>query len=120
MRKHPRLLPTGGVPTTALGESLRAKGFAASPDDAEPAGLASQGKLVVRREKKGRGGKTVTVLSGLTLGPPALQALAREMKKALGCGAILEGATIVLQGDIAPRVQSWLQQHGAKQVVVGN
>ena len=122
MSKKPRAeLPAAAAHNTALAELLRARGFTASPESVvEEAGLAGQGKLLLRREKKGRGGKTVTVLSGLTLSLPARETLARELKKGLGCGAALEGDTVVLQGDIAPRAQTWLLAHGAKTVVIGN
>jgi len=75
---------------------------------------------VLRRERKGRGGKTVTLLSGLALPPARLDALARALRTALGCGARVDGATIVLQGDLAPRAEAWLRAHGAQQVVRGN
>lgn len=78
------------------------------------------GKLVVRREKKGRGGKGVTVIEGLVAEVAELEAMARQMKKDLGCGAHVEGPRVVLQGTQSQRARAWLLEHGAKTVVVGN
>jgi translation initiation factor 1 len=78
------------------------------------------GKLVLRREKKGRGGKTVTVIAGLGWRPRQLDALARALRKAFGCGSLVEGDTVVLQGDMTERTQRWLNDRGARQVVIGN
>ena len=72
-------------------------------------------KVVVRREKKGRGGKTVTRISGL----PAAQreALTERLKKSLGCGASHEGDDVVLLGSLVERAAIWLEAAGARAVV---
>ena len=110
-----------------LGDLLKSKGFAASavtPTPVKaPAGgidLSKNAKIVVRRERKGRGGKTVTLVSGIERAPAQIEEIARAMRKALGCGSTVEGNVIVIQGDIVPRAQAWLQDHGAKKIVLGN
>jgi translation initiation factor 1 len=75
-------------------------------------------KLVVARSRKGRGGKTVTIVSGVR--EAARETLMRELKKALGCGATTEEASIVLQGDVGDRVKPWLEARGARRVVIGS
>lgn len=127
-RKGERVpLEEAGPVNPILGELLREKGFAPSepaPEPpAEPAGealldLSRAGKVVVARERKGRGGKTVTVVRGLPAG--GLERLAREMRKALGCGAAVDGSSLVLQGDLTQRACAWLAGRGATRVVVGN
>ena len=77
-------------------------------------------KLVVRREKKGRGGKAATIIEGLTLDAGELDAFARRLRKDLGCGAHVEGSNIVLRGAQSDRARAWLLDRGAKKVVVGN
>jgi translation initiation factor 1 len=77
------------------------------------------GKLVVRHERKGRAGRTVTLVQGVALKTEALEEFARDMKKALGCGATLEDGDIVLQGDIVDRVVAYLEKKGAARVVRG-
>ncbi len=97
---------------------------AASPPPASaapPAGgpdLSGSAKLVVRRERKGHGGKTVVVVSGLAtaLREPVM----RGLKKALGCGAHVADAEVIVQGDNAPRVAEWLAKRGARKTVLGN
>jgi translation initiation factor 1 len=84
-----------------------------------PLDLAACGKLVLRRERKGRGGRTVTVIAGLLLPAPGLAEVARRLRRALGCGASVEGDTIVLQGDLGERAAEWLTARGARRVVRG-
>lgn len=89
---------------------------AAEPAPKGPAPLT--GKVVLRREKKGRGGKTVTRVSGLP--PSRLDELCKKMKKGLGCGAKVEGEDLVLLGELTERGAAWLKDAGATQVVIGN
>ena len=77
-------------------------------------------KLVLQREKKGRGGKTVTRLRGLSLSARDLTQLADEMKKALGCGASVEDGEVLLQGDQCQRAAAWLEKQSAARVIIGN
>ena len=81
-------------------------------------------KLVVSKEKKGHGGKTVTRITGFTVAPARVADLAQEMKKSLGTGgdAQLEDGVPVIQlaGDIVDRVVAWLEKKGAKHIVRGS
>ena len=74
-------------------------------------------KLVVSRERKGRGGKTATVIKGFAADTD-LVALSAVLRKALGTSGNVEDNAIVLGGDIVPRVVAWLESNGAKRVVV--
>ena len=74
-------------------------------------------KLVVRMEKKGRRGKTVTRISGLPT--RELSALCTEMKKALGCGGTTEQQDLILSGNLVERTATWLEAAGATNVVRG-
>lgn len=60
---------------------------------------AGDGIARVRRESKGRGGKTVTTVSGVPLNEEPLKALASELKKRCGCGGALKDGVIEIQGD---------------------
>jgi translation initiation factor 1 len=74
------------------------------------------GKIVVGREKKGRAGKTVTRIEGL---PAAeLEDVAKRLKTALGCGAMVEGEALLLQGALVERARAWLEAAGARRVVI--
>jgi translation initiation factor 1 len=111
-----------------LGDLLRRQGVRVreTPEPAAPAPEAEQidfggaTKIVLRREKKGRGGKTATVVEGIKRPPSALERIARDLRKMLGCGASVEGDTIVVQGDMTARIEPWLVARGAKKVVIGN
>lgn len=94
----------------------------AEPADAPPttAPGSLRGKIVIRREKKGRGGKTATVIEGLGLDADALGTMARSLRKTLGCGATVEGDTIVLSGAQSERARDWLAAQGAGRIVLGN
>ena len=50
----------------------------------------------VRRETKGRGGKTVTTISGVPLAEEPLKELASVLKKRCGCGGSLKDGVIEL------------------------
>lgn len=53
----------------------------------------------VSRETKGRGGKGVSVITGLPLRGDALEALATSLKKRCGCGGTVRDGKIEIQGD---------------------
>ena len=77
--------------------------------------------VVLQRQRAGRGGKTVTVVSfkGL-VSAPHTEAIARALRKGLGCGSTVEGDTIVLQGDIGDRAREWFVKKGVRKVILGN
>jgi translation initiation factor 1 len=77
------------------------------------------GRAVVRYERKGRGGKEATVIEQLALSPRERAEWLLAMKQALGCGGILEGESLVLQGDQRTRVRAWLEARGVARISVG-
>lgn len=72
------------------------------------------GKLVakLRMEKKGRGGKTVTVVYGLPRNAAFLKDLAQELKRVCGTGGTPGEESVELQGDLRDRVRDHLQKKG--------
>jgi translation initiation factor 1 len=66
----------------------------------------------VRVEKKGRGGKTVTVVYGLPDNAEFLKELSQELKRACGTGGTVVEGGVELQGDLRPRVRDALMQRG--------
>lgn len=91
-----------------------------APARAAPAASPAR-KAIVRRTSAGRGGKTVTLVERLSLPPERLDEVARELKKALGCGASVEGDVVVLQGDQAERARAFVLERGlAREVVFGS
>lgn len=73
----------------------------------------------IRREKKGRGGKTVTVIMNLTLTPDDMKSLAKQLKQACGVGGSVKGDNIEIQGDNRDKVAQKLQQLGYATKFVG-
>jgi translation initiation factor 1 len=73
----------------------------------------------IGREKKRRGGKTVTVISGLPLDNPSLPELAAEIKKTFGCGGSVKDGNILIQGDKRELLLKLLKQKGFVVKVIG-
>ncbi len=76
--------------------------------------IAGDGFARVGCEKKGRGGKTVTVVRGLAMDPAALLVMARKLKTVCGSGGTVSDGTIEIQGDQVQRVVQTLQAHGCR------
>ena len=66
----------------------------------------------LRMEKKGRGGKTVTVVYGLPNNAEFLRSLCGELKRACGCGGASTDDGDELQGDLRDRVRAHLESKG--------
>ena len=66
----------------------------------------------LRVEKKGRSGKTVTVVYDLPRNAAFLREVARDLKRACGTGGAIVDDTIELQGDLRDRVRARLEQRG--------
>jgi translation initiation factor 1 len=105
-----------GALKNAVGELPPAPAPASTP---EPAPAKGPARAVVRLEKKGRGGKQVTVVEQLALSPAELAEWAQALKQSLGCGGAVEEETIVVQGDHRERVRAWLEARGVRRVSVG-
>jgi len=115
-----------------LGDLFRSRGLApAEKEEPEPErdsvqeGLSLPGpdllggsRIVLQLEKKGHGGKRATRVEGLAFGTEALNSLARELRREMGCGAWVEGGTLLLQGDLTDRLREWFAGKGAKRVVI--
>lgn len=62
-----------------------------------------QQQVRVQRTKAGKGGKTVTLITGLELPEAEALALLKQLKASAGTGGTLKGGVIELQGDqVAP------------------
>lgn len=72
------------------------------------------GRIVakLRLEKKGRGGKTVTVVYDLPKNDEFLRDLGQRLKRACGTGGTAAGDAIELQGDMRDRARTFLQGLG--------
>lgn len=64
-----------------------------------PSRPAGDGVVRVGRQTQGRKGKGVTVITGVPLAGPELEALAVQLKKRCGCGGTVRDGVIEIQGD---------------------
>lgn len=78
--------------------------------------VSSDGKVLVRLEKKGRKGKGVTVLIGVPYSTDQLEILAKELKQKCGCGGTVKDNTVEIQGDFRDIIVAELQKRGIKAV----
>ena len=96
-----RVCPRCGWPT----DDCRCSKAAAEP---VPAKIT----CVLRLEKKGRGGKTVTVVAGLPRNAAFLDSLASELKRACGTGGTAQEDAVEIQGDQRERLRPLLSAKG--------
>jgi uncharacterized repeat protein (TIGR03833 family) len=71
---------------------------------------APPSKVCFRLETAGRSGKAVTRITGLP--GDNLEVIASRLRKALGCGAVVEGCDLVLLGSLVERASKWLERAG--------
>lgn len=100
-------LPPAGLTNRRVSPPIAKGRQAIVPDD---------GVVRVQRDKKGRGGKTATTVTGLPGNDADLDALLKVLKQHCATGGSREGRTLVLQGDQRERLVEKLtgMGHSAK------
>lgn len=73
---------------------------------------ATRAVVRVGRATQGRAGKGVTVITGLPLAAPALEALGGELKRQCGSGGTVRNGTIEIQGEHRDRIVQELTRRG--------
>ena len=66
-------------------------------------------------ERKGRKGKTVTLVTGFVGRSSDLEELSKELKAKCGIGGSVKEGEVILQGEVVERVASLLREMGYKQ-----
>ena len=66
------------------------------------------GIIRIRREVKGRKGKTVTTVTGIPASE--IQAITSDLKRHCGCGGSYKEGVVVIQGDHRHKVQQWFEK----------
>lgn len=79
----------------------------------------SQQQVRVQASRKGRKGKTVTVVSGFQSSSETLSALLKQLKAQCGAGGTVKENEIEIQGDHAQKIVQVLTQLGYKAKVSG-
>ena len=77
-----------------------------------PRAPRGDGIVRVRRETQGRGGKTVTTVSGVGLASDELLALASDLKRRCGTGGSVKDYVIEIQGDHREAIVAELEKRG--------
>ena len=77
-----------------------------------PSPRPASAQVRVGREVAGRKGKGVSVISGLPLNEPELEALAARLKASCGAGGTVKDGKIEIQGDHRDRLVAELQKLG--------
>ncbi|ATX81059.1 translation initiation factor 1 (eIF-1/SUI1) [Mariprofundus ferrinatatus] len=91
-----------------------------SPQSSSPA-ITSPGKqgVRIRRESKGRGGKTVSIIDGLALDGSELKVLLKKLKAQLGTGGAVKNGSLEIQGEHREKLMQLLEQEGVKAKLSG-
>ncbi|MDP2139101.1 MAG: translation initiation factor [Candidatus Didemnitutus sp.] len=101
-------LPAGSAPPA--GQSACA---AAAP-------AKNRGRVEIKRTTAGRGGKTVTLVTGFVgIGLPEKEQLAKKMRNAGGCGGTVKDGDLEIQGDQRETVARILTEAGFRPVFAG-
>jgi translation initiation factor 1 len=86
----------------------------------QPPATKNRGRVDITRQTAGRGGKTVTVVSGFVgIGQPEKEQLAKKMQKACGAGGTVKDGCIEIQGDKRDPVARILTEAGFRPVFAG-
>ena len=69
-------------------------------------------KVTVRLDRKARGGKSVTVIEGLSMAQKDMGALLKQLKAGLGTGGTIRDTCLEIQGDHCSALMLTLQKMG--------
>ncbi len=137
MAKDKKVATDGGAnlgqnPFAALGGLGGLANLPAGPGAPPPAAAAPQktsqrgqpnsnrGRVEIRRLTGGKGGKTVTAVSGFVgIGETEKNRLAKRMQKVCGCGGTVKAGVIEIQGDKRDQVAEILREAGFRPVLAG-
>src|SRR5580698_5093518 len=103
--------PFAALEVTGLPAGQSTPAPAHEPAEPKP---SKYGRVVLRREKAHRGGKTVIVIHEFApnIGHNYIEHLAGKLKAACGCGGTTKERTIEIQGDQPGRIRELLEAEG--------
>ena len=108
--------PRAGLNAAFTGLDL--PGLPAAPEPAPaaepPRAVWKMGRVVLRRETAQRGGKTVIVIHDFATHLPVsvIEAIAKKVRAACGCGGTVKARTIEIQGDQPAKIRALLEAEG--------
>ena len=102
-----------------FGNSSNSAAFERATEKATPELPPNQQNLRVQASRKGRKGKTVTIISGFQSNPETLTALLKQLKNQCGAGGTLKDNEIEIQGEHKQKLLEILTKLGYKAKVSG-
>jgi translation initiation factor 1 len=112
--------PFAALSAAGLPASPKIVAARSNPGWATPATTKNRGRVDIRRETGGRGGKTVTVIDGFVgIGLPEKEQLAKKIRGACGCGGTVKDGAIEIQGDQRETIARILSEAGFRPVFAG-
>lgn len=110
------------APLTGLGDAFAGMalpeklpgGPALLPVNVAPAANWKMGRVVLRRERAHRGGKTVVVIDDFATHLPVavIESVVKKVRAACGCGGTVKGRQVEIQGDQPAKVREVLEAEG--------
>ena len=85
-----------------------------APEPAPALPVWKMGRVILRREVARRGGKTVIVVHDFATHLPlsVIEATAKKLRQACGCGGTVRDRTIEIQGDQPAKIRAFLEGEG--------
>lgn len=72
----------------------------------------AQQRVIIRHDRKARGGKSVTVIEGVQLPQKEIRSLLKQLKTTLGTGGAIKESTIEIQGEHCDQIITVLGKMG--------
>ncbi len=125
MSSSKRISTEGGPPLAQNPfAALSSAGLPPGPENPPAAETAApkknRGRVDIIRQKAGRGGKTVTVITGFVgIGLPEKELLAKKLQKTCGAGGTVKDGHIEIQGDKRDEAAHVLTEAGFRPVFAG-
>lgn len=110
--------PFGNINLSGLDLSEKTSESKIVQQEPEAAAKPKLGRVDIRREKAGRGGKTVTTIEGIMSAKERNEWL-KKLQKTCGCGGSVKGEAVELQGDKRDEVAKILTGAGYRVVFSG-
>ncbi|MCM2275960.1 MAG: translation initiation factor [Candidatus Didemnitutus sp.] len=113
--------PFGALSAAGLPPADRVAPGSPTAKPGKPAAPAkNRGRVDIKRTTAGRGGKTVTLVTGFVgIGLPEKESLCKKMRNACGCGGTVKDGDIEIQGDQRDKIAAILSEAGFRPVFAG-
>ncbi|KXU34709.1 translation initiation factor SUI1 [Cephaloticoccus primus] len=118
-------LPEAAANAAACSSNERDPAAACAPPSSAPQNAKAQrprdrGRVDIRRSTAGRGGKTVSLISGFVgISAAEKDALCKTLRGACGCGGTVKDGAIEIQGDQREKIAALLRDAGFRPVFSG-